>query len=90
MLLKSIPKVDKFITNKAFLRIIKTLITKITKEVLENLRVEILNKKIDSFDEQTLISNVLRKYENLTQSSLKPVINATGIIVHTNFRKKFA
>ncbi|MGJ0343603.1 L-seryl-tRNA(Sec) selenium transferase [Aliarcobacter cryaerophilus] len=84
MLLKSIPKVDKFITNKAFEGLSKTLITKITKEVLENLRVEILNKKIDSFDEQTLISNVLRKYENLTQSSLKPVINATGIIVHTN------
>ncbi|HNW66714.1 MAG TPA: L-seryl-tRNA(Sec) selenium transferase, partial [Aliarcobacter cryaerophilus] len=84
MLLKSIPKVDKFITNKAFEGLSKTLITKITKEVLENLRVEILNKKIDSFDEQTLISNVLRKYENLTQSSLKPLINATGIIVHTN------
>ncbi|MGJ0376436.1 L-seryl-tRNA(Sec) selenium transferase [Aliarcobacter cryaerophilus] len=84
MLLKSIPKVDKFITNKAFEGLSKTLITKITKEVLENLRVEILNKKIDSFDEQTLISNVLRKYENLTQSSLKPVINATGVIVHTN------
>src|SRR5574344_2401349 len=84
MLLKSIPKVDKFITNKAFEGLSKTLITKITKEVLENLRVEILNKKIDSFDEQTLISNVLRKYENLIQSSLKPVINATGIIVHSN------
>ncbi|WP_066166167.1 L-seryl-tRNA(Sec) selenium transferase [Aliarcobacter cryaerophilus] len=84
MLLKSIPKVDKFITNKAFEGLSKTLITKITKEVLENLRVEILNKKIDSFDEQTLISNVLKKYKNLTQSSLKPVINATGIIVHTN------
>lgn len=84
MLLKSIPKVDKFITNKAFEGLSKTLITKITKEVLENLRVEILNKKIDSFDEQTLILNVLKKYENLTQSSLKPVINATGIIVHTN------
>lgn len=84
MLLKSIPKVDKFIKNKAFEGLSKTLITKITKEVLENLRVEILNKKIDSFDEQTLILNVLKKYENLTQSSLKPVINATGIIVHTN------
>ena len=43
MLLKSIPKVDKFITNKAFEGLSKTLITKITKEVLENLRVEILN-----------------------------------------------
>ena len=84
MLLKSIPKVDKFITNKAFEGLSKTLITKITKEVLENLRVEILNKKIETFDENTLINSVLNSYKNLTSSSLKPLINATGIIVHTN------
>ena len=36
MLLKSIPKVDKFITNKAFEGLSKTLITKITKEVLRS------------------------------------------------------
>ena len=44
-LLKSIPKVDKFIINKAFEGLSKTLISKITKDVLENLRVEILNQK---------------------------------------------
>ena len=45
-LLKSIPKVDKFITHKAFEGLSKTLVTKITKEVIENLRVNILNEKI--------------------------------------------
>lgn len=49
MLLKSIPKVDKFITNKAFEGLSKTLITKITKEVLENLRVNILKKDVKNF-----------------------------------------
>ena len=84
ILLKSIPKVDKFITHKAFEGLSKTLITKLTKEVLENLRNNILNEKIENIDENNLIKEVLQKYEELTTPSLKNLINATGIIVHTN------
>ena len=84
ILLKSIPKVDKFITHKAFEGLSKTLITKISKEVIENLRNNILNENIKEINEQSLISEVLQNYENLISPSLKSVINATGIIVHTN------
>ncbi|MDD3009158.1 MAG: L-seryl-tRNA(Sec) selenium transferase [Arcobacter sp.] len=84
ILLKSIPKVDKFITHKTFEGLSKTLITKLTKEVLENLRNNILNEKIENIDENNLIKEVLQKYEELTTPSLKNLINATGIIVHTN------
>lgn len=83
-LLKSIPKVDKFITHKAFEGLSKTLITKLSKEVIENLRSEILNEKINSVDEDNLANQVLEKYTKLTSPSLKTLINATGIIVHTN------
>ena len=62
ILLKSIPKVDKFITNKAFEGLSKTLITKLTKEVLENLRNNILNEKIKNkmidFDYFEIIKNL--------------------------------
>lgn len=85
ILLKSIPKVDKFITHKAFEGLSKTLITKISKEVIENLRNNILNENIKEINEQSLISEVLQNYENLICPSLKSLINATGIIVHTNF-----
>ena len=84
ILLKSIPKVDKFITHKAFEGLSKTLITKLTKEVLENLRNNILNEKIKEINENSLVDEVLQKYEELTTPSLKNLINATGIIVHTN------
>ena len=83
-LLKSIPKVDKFITHKAFEGLSKTLITKLSKEVIENLRNEILNEKITSINEDNLANQVLEKYTKLTSPSLKTLINATGIIVHTN------
>ncbi|OCL85838.1 L-seryl-tRNA(Sec) selenium transferase [Arcobacter porcinus] len=84
MLLKSIPKVDKFITNKAFEGLAKSLITKISKEQIAKLRVDILENKVDSIDEKLLINLVLKEYENISSSSLKTLINATGVIVHTN------
>ncbi|MCT7639096.1 L-seryl-tRNA(Sec) selenium transferase [Aliarcobacter butzleri] len=83
-LLKSIPKVDKFIMNDAFEGLSKTLITKIAKKILEELRNDILNNKIEKIDENTLINEVLDSYKDLTSPSLKSLINATGIIVHTN------
>ena len=83
-LLKSIPKVDKFIMNDAFEGLSRTLITKIAKKTLEELRNDILNNKIEKIDENTLINEVLDSYKDLTSPSLKSLINATGIIVHTN------
>ncbi|MCT7647682.1 L-seryl-tRNA(Sec) selenium transferase [Aliarcobacter butzleri] len=83
-LLKSIPKVDKFIMNEAFEGLSRTLITKIAKKILEELRNDILNNKIEKIDENTLINEVLDSYKDLTSPSLKSLINATGIIVHTN------
>ncbi|MCG3685467.1 L-seryl-tRNA(Sec) selenium transferase [Aliarcobacter butzleri] len=83
-LLKSIPKVDKFIMNDAFEGLSRTLITKIAKKTLEELRNDILNNKIEKIDENTLINEVLNSYKDLTSPSLKSLINATGIIVHTN------
>lgn len=83
-LLKSIPKIDKFINNIAFEGFSKELISKISKEIIENLRKDILNKKIDSFTEDELVLKVISNYNSLISPSLQTVINATGIIVHTN------
>ncbi|WP_121626943.1 L-seryl-tRNA(Sec) selenium transferase [Poseidonibacter antarcticus] len=83
-LLKSIPKVDRFINNKVFNDFSKSLITQISKELIANLRADILANKIDTIDEQKLIYNVISKYNSLLSPSLQSVINATGIIVHTN------
>ncbi len=83
-LLKSIPKIDKFINNKAFDGYSKSLIKKISKQIIENLRTDILNNNINSIDEQALINQTIKEYENQISPSLQSVINATGIIVHTN------
>jgi len=84
ILLKSIPKVDKFIQNIAFKEMSTKLITKISKQKIETLRADILNNIVTSIDEQKLILDVINDYNHITTPSLKKVINATGVIVHTN------
>lgn len=83
-LLKNIPKIDKFIANERFKSFSKDLILKISKEEINLLRSSILAKEIKFINENNLIDAVIEKYKNLTAPSLKHVINATGIIVHTN------
>lgn len=83
-LLKSIPKVDKLIQNKAFEHLSVSLVTPLCKEVIKQLREDILNQKVTQFREEDLITTVLEAYDNITQPSLQTVLNATGVIVHTN------
>ncbi|MCK9490951.1 MAG: L-seryl-tRNA(Sec) selenium transferase [Sulfurimonas sp.] len=83
-LLKSIPKVDKFIAHKEFKALGSSLVMSLTKELLSELRENILSEKVTAFDEEDLVKELLQRYEDLTQPSLQTLINATGIIVHTN------
>ena len=84
ILLKSIPKVDKFIKHKSFENCSTKLISQIVKEIITQLREDILDKKIETIDEDVLVQKVLNRYEDILNPSLQNVINATGVIVHTN------
>ena len=88
-LLREIPKVDELLKNP----ILKTLslnvpdqtITQAVRQVLEDLRRGILSGEIEEMPGQDwlctrIAENALRDAE----PSLRPVINGTGIILHTN------
>ena len=83
-LLKRLPKIDKFINHPNFNGLNKKLLTKIAKEQIEQLRADILAGEIDNFNQDKLIKAVKVKYKELLKPSLKPLINATGVILHTN------
>ena len=83
-LLKSIPKVDKFIAHEEFNTLSKSLVLSLTKELLSELRENILSEKVTAIDEDKLVKELLQRYEELMKPSLQTLINATGIIVHTN------
>ncbi len=83
-LLRELPKIDKFIKSKKFEGLNLNLISKIAKQKIENLREKILNKEIGSFSIEEIEDDVKNSYEKLFEPSLIPLINATGVILHTN------
>jgi len=64
-LLKSIPKIDKFINNKEFEGFSTSLITQISKDIITKLRDDILKEKIDNINEADLIQAVKNKYKKI-------------------------
>jgi L-seryl-tRNA(Ser) seleniumtransferase len=84
--LRSIPSVDLVLHDPDVLTLTdkygKSLIISLIRESLEDIRTEknqVNNNKLD-----LIKSRLSQKLINVTSSSLRPVINATGVILHTN------
>ena len=82
--LRNLPKIDKFITHEAFQSLSPALVTQIAQDQIKELREKILAKEVEAFSEEELVGSVLAAYHALLSPSLKPLINATGVILHTN------
>ena len=85
-LLKHIPKTDK-ILEKLSKDTPQKLKLKITRQVLDELRQKILTNQING-EEELSIDKIVKKIEDklkcALRPSLRPLINATGVVVHTN------
>ncbi len=82
--LREIPKVDKITNSNYFDGCNKKLITKIAKKQIENLRQKLIGGEIDKIDNDRLLHEIKKEYDEIFKPSLKPLINATGVILHTN------
>ncbi len=83
-LLRKLPKIDRFVTHEAFDGLSISLVTKIAQNQIEQTRADILSGKLKEFDKNNLVKSVLSEYHHTLSPSLKPLINATGVILHTN------
>jgi len=81
---KKIPKIDIFICNNEFKGLNKELLTIAARYEIEKLRTKIKNETITDINISKLIHGVKITYAKFITPSLKPLINATGIIIHTN------
>ncbi len=82
--LRAIPKIDKILQEKCFVEYNQKLLAKITKEKIETLRAGIISKITQSVDYNKLVCDIDKAYAKVFEPSLKPLINATGVILHTN------
>lgn len=81
--LRKLPQIDKFIKNERFFGLDTSLLTKVARAELESLRAQILGgQNCPGLD--AIVQNTLARYEKASNLSLRSLINATGVIIHTN------
>jgi len=84
---RSIPSVDRLISDARLKSLEETLcpalLVDLVRQRLESVRRSIaLGNSCPSFDE--IVESICAQAEALSHPSLRPVINATGVILHTN------
>lgn len=92
-LLRSLPKIDEVMLalekRNAFARTPRNIVKSACRFVVEELRQEILKSSADAKDIRLpkagpVADKVLQMIESLHQYRLRKVVNATGVILHTN------
>lgn len=81
--LRKLPQIDKFIKNERFFGLDTSLLTKVARAELESLRAQILRGE-NCPELDAIVQNTLARYEKASNLSLRSLINATGVIIHTN------
>lgn len=81
--LRKLPQIDKIIKNERFFGLDVSLLTKVARAELESLRAQILGGQ-NCPELDAIVQNTLARYENASNLSLRSLINATGVIIHTN------
>ena len=86
-LLRSLPKVDEVLRQPAVaaLELPQSVITDLVRESIDGLRREILSGDLQALPSaEELCACICQRAQAAAKPSLRPVINATGITLHTN------
>jgi len=81
--LKKIPSVDEILTELSIPSIPLDFYKYHINNILSQIRADILNGKINSNIKKYCFQKIKENNKSISANSLKPVINATGIILHT-------
>ncbi len=87
-LLRKIPKVDSLLKDEELLKEAEgkplTLLKKAINNALENIRKDVLSGKKKSILREEIVKEIKEELEKLSRPKLHRVINATGVVLHTN------
>lgn len=87
-LLRGLPSVDGLLIHDPIIDLIQTytrpIVVDAVRAVIEVTRQQILDDQSVDTDENTLFDRIATYLEKQFQPTLRPIINATGVIIHTN------
>ncbi|WP_305862624.1 L-seryl-tRNA(Sec) selenium transferase [Helicobacter cholecystus] len=83
-LLQTLPKVDELLRDPLFTQCKSKILKPLIQGELQKIREQILCNTLHSFCIHTLKSHLLSLYSKHTQSSVLPLVNATGVVLQTN------
>ncbi len=87
-LLSSLPSVDEVLKSQSGLlwqqKYPRKYVLQAVREVIENIRSDILNGAKADISRDAILDKIDKKIQKLFAFSLIPVINATGVVIHTN------
>jgi L-seryl-tRNA(Ser) seleniumtransferase len=87
-LLSNLPSVDEILKSKQGLEWLKAhprrYVLQAIRETIDSRRKEIIEGLPVDFSEEVMIANIENIIEKLSSYSLRPLINATGVVIHTN------
>lgn len=79
--LRTLPQIDKILNHKPFKDYNKGILARISRELLNSIR---SNLKDEEINEEKIYAQINKNYKAFEKTALKPLINATGIVMHTN------
>lgn len=79
----SLPQIDKIINLQCFKNAPKPIIARIARDIINEQR-ELLIQEKNALNKEQIIAKITSEYENFKRRSLQRVINASGIVLHTN------
>jgi L-seryl-tRNA(Ser) seleniumtransferase len=87
-LLRSLPKTDELLKRADLIAlgaaVPRAVVVESVRDAVESLRARILGGEAVAFDDDAVAAEAIARADARMRPSLRPVINATGIIVHTN------
>jgi len=87
-LLLSLPAVDEIVKSKEGIEWLRkyprVYVIRAIREIIQRKRKTILGGKYEMDDPSDLLQEIERIIEKLSGFNLQPVINATGVVIHTN------
>jgi len=88
MLLRQIPSVDQVLGQESLRSILnhypRQMVVDAVRKVLDRQRKQVLRGELVTISHQEILSQITAEVKKKGENQLKPVINATGVVVHTN------